>query len=65
MHNQGRYSKDSTDGFVKNVREDVSEICYPATIKSGSEPAFMTTYTNEARRFTGPKHINNEQIRDI
>lgn len=48
---QGSRPKDSLMVSWKNVREDV-QICYPATIKSGSEPAFMTIYTNEARRFT-------------
>ena len=40
-----------TDGLEvswKNVREDI-QLCYPAGVKSGTEPAFMTIYANEAR----------------
>lgn len=46
----GEKPKDALEVSWKNVRED-TQICYPITIKSGSEPSFMTIYANEARSF--------------
>ena len=46
----GQKPTDSLDISWKNVRED-TQICYDASIKSGTEPVFMTIYANEARSF--------------
>lgn len=46
----GEKPKDALEVSWKNVRED-TQICYPITVKSGSEPSFMTIYANEARSF--------------
>jgi hypothetical protein len=46
----GEKPNDALEVSWKNVRED-TQICYPITVKSGSEPSFMTIYANEARPF--------------
>tara|TARA_Y100001933_G_scaffold263920_1_gene327389 strand:+ start:12516 stop:14582 length:2067 start_codon:yes stop_codon:yes gene_type:complete len=46
----GQKPVDALEVSWKNVREDI-QICYPVGVKSGSEPAFMTIYANEARPF--------------
>ena len=44
----GQAPADALEVSWKNVREDI-QICYDSSLKSGTEPAFMTIYANEAR----------------
>jgi len=53
----GSKPEDALEVSWKNVREDV-QICYPATVKSGTEPAFMTIYANEARQFVSNQDMD-------
>lgn len=54
----GQKPVDSLEISWKNVREDV-QICYPASVKSGTEPAFMTIYANEARPFVSGQEMDH------
>jgi hypothetical protein len=54
----GQKPSDALEISWKNVREN-TQICYPATVKSGTTPTFMTIYANEARSFVAGAEMDH------
>ena len=52
----GQAPADALEVSWKNVREDI-QICYNSGIQAGTEPAFMTIYSNEAR-----PHVEGQEM---